>query len=92
MLAPASLLLLGVVLDDYALIAPPVAPAWHIACSPSQSDMIHALGSGMHPQWQRHANILVNVSTAGFKQDNLTLKHGAPEAGLGATHSWARTS
>ncbi len=57
--------------------------------------MIHALGSGVHPQWQRHellANILANVSTVGFKQDDLTLKHGAPEAGRGDTPSWARTS
>jgi hypothetical protein len=72
MLAPAGLLVLGLVLDDYALMAPPVAPAWHIACSHSQSDMIHALGSGMHPLRQRHeilANILANVSTVGFEQD-----------------------
>ncbi|HTY79027.1 MAG TPA: flagellar basal-body rod protein FlgF [Candidatus Bathyarchaeia archaeon] len=48
--------------------------------------MIHALSSGMHAQWQRHeilANNLANASTVGFKQDNLTVKHGEPEAGPG---------
>jgi len=39
-------------------------------------------------QWYRHevlANNLANVSTAGFKQDGLTLKQGTIEAGTGGT-------
>jgi len=50
--------------------------------------MIHALTSGMHAQWQRQeilANNLANASTVGFKQDNLTVKHGTPQAGPGGT-------
>jgi flagellar basal body rod protein FlgG len=53
-----------------------------------QTDMIQSLSSGMQAQWYRHevlANNLANVSTAGFKQDSLTLKQGTIEAGTGGT-------
>lgn len=50
--------------------------------------MIQSLSSGMQAQWYRHevlANNLANVSTVGFKQDNLTLKEGAAEPGPAGT-------
>jgi len=50
--------------------------------------MIQSLSSGMQAQWYRHevlANNLANVSTAGFKQDNLTVKEGMAEPGPAGT-------
>ena len=50
--------------------------------------MIQSLSSGMQAQWYRHevlANNLANVSTAGFKQDNLTVKEGCAEPGPAGT-------
>ena len=47
-----------------------------IALAPSKPEMIQSLVPAMQAQWHRHevlANNLANVSTAGFKQDDLTL-------------------